>query len=366
MNKKLIFAIILLVSHFSWAQNFQPTAKFGGRIIVDGAWLYSTDTSKVASQSNLGFRQVRLKASGKLHSHWNYVVQFGFIKSKVIYRNVYIENTKIPFFGKIKIGSIVNPYRLDVLNNALNMTFIERSFNDRLSPKWTIGIMIYDELIKHEKLNYAFSFSKDDPKGYVNNLDQDYHVTARLSSVFHRTQHALWHADIALNHRKMPENTWEYTGGVEQFFMNKHFRSSKSIDVNHVNTFNIGLLGIYKRWSFQSEFTHIAVKKQQNDDQLNMVYLQASYFLTPDKKSYAHTLSPLGKTTPSSKRGAWEIGIRSNYIKNTLTNLSELNHTLALNWHIDTQTRLAFNYIHLTQNGKSIGHLLGLRTQIRF
>jgi phosphate-selective porin len=367
MHKKLLF-FFLFFGSLTIAQNLEKMKmQWGGRIIFDAAFYPKKDTSFLGNYKNhLDFRQIRIYSKGKYSDKLNYKLQLGFIKRKLVYRDVYIEFNKINGIGNIRLGSYVNPYRLDVLNGALDMTFIERSFNDRLSPKWTFGMLMHNTLLSNGKLHYALSISNDAPEGFANNVEEKYHITFRLASLAQNNNKGFLLFDAAFNRNTNSENTWKFSSGME-FTMSERFFTIAREDSKYRNTFNVGGLYVKKTWNFQGEYTHVVSKNTvtNNNEHFYLAYGQIGKFITKHQKKFKNHLAPLGNVDLNGK-GAVEVSYRYDYMSFPIANIREVNHSFGISWYHTKYSRFTLNYILANYNSKEIGHLLAFRTHIRF
>lgn len=368
--KQTLYLIFVLIIQQSFSQvEIKHTKKIGGRIIYDAAFYPKVDTNYLEDiNTQHGFRQIRLYSKGRINNLFNYKLQLGFIKGEIIYRDVYLEYNKIPFIGSIKMGSYVNPYRLDVLNSALDMTFIERSFNDRLSPKWTMGIMFHNSILENDKLYYALSISGDTKNGLIDDVEKSMHFTSRLASLLYKKNKSFFLVDASYNYKKNKDKEWVYRAGLEFFMTEKFIATNTFKDIDNTKTFNVGFLAVKNKWSLQGEYTNVNVfKNSLSVEELNLAYGQVGYFLTKDSKKYKNIKSPLGAFVPNNlKKGAWEVAYRYDYLSIDAGNIIEQDHTFGLSWYVNKNLRITTNYILAIQNNKSVANLIGLRTHVRF
>ena len=112
-----------------------------------------------------------------------------------------------------------------------------------------------------------------------------------------------------------------------------------------------------------------------SDPTFDGFYIQASYFLTGEQRNYKTSTGAFDRVRPKENyhygagRGAWEVAARYSQIDLTDDSVSggELKDlTLGLNWYLNPNMRMMWNYIrsHLDDVGDS--DLLLMRLQIDF
>ena len=116
-------------------------------------------------------------------------------------------------------------------------------------------------------------------------------------------------------------------------------------------------------------------------------YLQLSYFLTGEHRVYDTARGAFGRTHPKANfhdggegLGAWEVAIRFDYIDlddGAIRGGKGWNVTFGINWLINPNTTIRFNYIYSQINdiggaapvaGRDDGraHVIGFRIQVDF
>lgn len=112
------------------------------------------------------------------------------------------------------------------------------------------------------------------------------------------------------------------------------------------------LLGIYGPLTFEAEYHHTYVRRK---DAVNLQFrgghAQIGYVLTGESRCYCFADGTLGGIRPTCAWGAWEIVAR--YSSLTLNNKNVFggyggNATVGVNWYVNDNVRLAFNYIRAT------------------
>lgn len=115
-------------------------------------------------------------------------------------------------------------------------------------------------------------------------------------------------------------------------------------------------LGIWGPFMIEGEYYHANVQRvptiTDRDSISNLRFkgwhAQASYILTGETRGYDFATGSLQNPSPASRCGAWEIAARYSYVDLNDRNVrggTEHNVTFGLNWFINDNVKLAFNYI---------------------
>lgn len=119
------------------------------------------------------------------------------------------------------------------------------------------------------------------------------------------------------------------------------------------NHFSGEIAGISGPITLQGEYHHVDVRQfvvpgSSKNLKFHGWHAQAGYVLTGESRSYDFSRGTIGGIKPSNPNGAWELVARYSYV--TLNNKEIFggtghNATAGVNWYINNNVRLAFNYI---------------------
>ena len=186
----------------------------------------------------------------------------------------------------------------------------------------------------------------------------------------------LLHLGISHSFRKPQEQkTFGYSVRPEVHISNKYIKTNVS-DVENINLFNFETALVVNSFSIQSEYSIANVNSSINDETFNSYYVQASYFLTGEKRKYKNSVIGFDRVKPINNfgdngMGALEVALRYSGIDG-MENDKMNNITLGLNWHLNPATRIMANYvISNTENntqfsGKGQFKAFQMRFQIDF
>jgi phosphate-selective porin OprO/OprP len=123
---------------------------------------YDKDTASAADQFEM--RRARLGVKGKFAKHFNYEV-VGNLPGTATLDVAYLDYAKYNE-ASVRIGKFKQPWGLEQLTSSNNIDFMERSYNDQISPAKKLGAMLFGE--PKVGLTYAVSAFQ------MNDTEQDY------------------------------------------------------------------------------------------------------------------------------------------------------------------------------------------------
>ncbi len=381
-----------------------PSVTVNGVFQADSVWFNQPASSR--SQYGLiedgaGFRRARLSAKGSVTDTTNYFMQmdFGFF-GRPTFTDVWVEQTKIPYLGTVRVGQWKQPFSLEVVSSFRYTTFMERSLLfQTFTPFRHIGVGFYNNA---DDLNstWAMSYFRtgQDQFGDSLSIDGGHGMAARLTRL-------AWWCDNGSNYlhlgsgyflnspprdrarfRTLPEIfVGEFAPGgigtsgqaVPGVLNGTPFFADTGViqNVNAVSTYGLEALWVNGPLSWQSEAMAAQVNQTGvRDAILGGAYSQVGYFLTGEHRPYDRKAGAIDRVLPRANFkpgtggwGAWEVAGRWSYVDlnagsfGTPGNPSASgaggimqNLTAGLNWFINPYVRWEFNYIHSWVNGHAI------------
>jgi phosphate-selective porin OprO and OprP len=161
--------------------NGRNSIQLTGRMHLDGRYsnvddfdtkaaeTYDKDSASAADQFEL--RRARLGVKGKLAKHFNYEVVGNFPGTATI-DVAYLDFAKYNE-ASVRIGKFKQPWGLEQLTSSNNIDFMERSYNDQLTPGKKLGLMLFGE----PKAGYTYAgsvFQMNDTKQDYKSEDMSY------------------------------------------------------------------------------------------------------------------------------------------------------------------------------------------------
>lgn len=119
------------------------------------------------------FRRARLSAKGGVTETMNYFFQmdFGF-NGRPTFTDVWVEQTKVPYFGTVRAGQWKQPFSLEVVSSFRYTTFMERSVLFNLfTPFRHIGTGFYD-VNDDQTMTWAASVFRTGQDQFGNSVSQ--------------------------------------------------------------------------------------------------------------------------------------------------------------------------------------------------
>lgn len=354
--------------------------RIGGRIMND--WLWGSADDGIANTygdiiSGNEFRAARLYVEGDIYGNVEFKAQYDFAGGDVDFKDVYIGITDLPF-GTFRIGHLKAGFSLEELTSGKYINFMERSLPNLFAAGREVGFAAIGH-DKGERLTWNFGvFTDADDYGDARSHDDAYLFAGRITLLPWINGKNLLHLGGAFYYRDLPD------GGMFRYSS----RSENHLLARYVDTHSfaadsslaIGLEAAFITGSFHAGGEYMI---QQNaapdygDPEFKGFYAYAGWFLTGETRNYKKSagtwdrnkpLKPFGK---DGGTGAWEVLVRYSRLDLTdaLINGGELNDiTFGLNWYLNNNTRVMFNYIYADRSDIDNGtaNIIQTRFQIDF
>jgi phosphate-selective porin OprO and OprP len=339
--------------------------------------------------------------------------------------------TKIPFIGSVRVGHIKTPQGLegDTSSSSKAMTFMERaSYTDAFYENFATGIWASNNYLDQRLTWEAMAYRQDNP---ATNTAADfgdgsagYSGRVTFLPIYECEGRQLLHLGASGTFRDNERAGNGLVGGrIADFRARPEMRdaigdfgttgipgdSNRLIDTGTFNSNSTSILGtellyILGPFSVQGEYAwarsnsaFVRLANGNNGKALNGPifdggYIQLSYFLTGENRTYDKRLGRLGSTYIASPytpffavrgedghlawgTGAWELAARysrTDLNDKTIRGGKEDGVTLGVNWYLNTNLKVQFEYLHnnrfdtpaLTLPGNV--DALGIRTQFFF
>ena len=346
----LILATVLLSIVFTNAQNTEKEVKFGGRIMYDmAAW----GTEKF-DYTGSEFRRVRLYSSGEMYGTVKYKLQIDFSGGNISFKDVWMELNKLPIQGNLRAGHFKEPLRLEALTSSKYITFMERGLPIAMSPERNTGAMYHTTIGKKLSLQTGV-FRKSDAYGNDKTANNNINITSRVTYLAINNGDRSLHLGIANSKRKSDDKTYSFSSRAENHLGNKLMNVEFNNQVKDINIFAGEIAYVNGSLSLQAEAlqtnvnTDIGQLNTPSDHKIISYYGQVSYFLTGESRSYKSSFSGFGRVNPENNYGengwgAFEVAARFSGI-DMQENGSLEDITIGLNWYLNPNTRIMFNYV---------------------
>ena len=356
--------------------------KMGGRIQYDVMFISQNDSLNAHFDAENGteFRRARLYTSGTIYSNIKFKFQVDFAPGKVILKDVYIQLTKIPVVGNLRVGHMKEPFGMEMLTSSNFITFMERSLTNQFDFDRSLGFMIFNQHFD-KRFSWAAGYFYPDLNRGIYRGDQ-YHFTFRLAGLpIYTTEnkYRVLHLGISYSYQFHNNKELSYKTRPEAHLAPKYL-SLKIDELNTHNSFKGEFALVLGSISFQSEYTISGLKPSSGSSYKKDNYLldaffgTFSWFITGEHKNYNPSKTAFDRLKPKKNfgkggAGAFEVAVRYSSINLNNEDLSggQMNNlTAGLNWYLNPATKFAFNYIYSDVKTLGKANIFQMRFQITF
>jgi len=352
--------------------------KIGGRLQTD--WFWSSEDNAIKSdvgeqEDGVEIRRARLYFSGLIYGNIEYKLQFDFAGGEADLKDAYLGLTDFPL-GKLRMGHFKEPFSLEELTSSKYITFMERALPNIFAPSRNTGFMLHNTA-SDERMTTAIGVfrSTDD---YGENVDDGgYNVTGRVTAlpIYENKGANLLHIGAGYSYRN-PDDSVRYHQRPEAHLAN-YF-----VDTSNFASDQVDLVGLEAAWingplSLQGEYMMAKADRlgSGSDVELDGYYIQASYFLTGEHRNYKTSEAAFSRIKPkenysaSGGSGAWEIKARYSGLDlsdNDITGGELDNISAGLNWYLNPNTKIMWDYVHADKDNVGQADMLMMRLQFEF
>jgi phosphate-selective porin OprO and OprP len=388
-----------------------PSVNVTGQVQVDTLTFNQSERNKLALgdlQNATGFRRSRLGAFGEIFETTEYRVEFDFAgagRPRFLDNWIAIKGLGLPYLQNMIVGHFFEPFSIERYTPNRFITFLERSAVDEFAPARNTGLMLFDHT-EGERVTWAAGLFRSDSNVYGDSVEDrsDWALTTHMTCLAWYDEETdgryLLHLGASYSFRAAGDRVVRFTKRPEnqlQAFEELGFPSF--VDTGPIPAYSHQLLGAEAAWvhgpfSMQAEFVYAPVRSIAGPNlSFNGWYVYGSYFLTGENRSYSPT-SILGRfregifqrITPRTNAfkgnvaagaprgpGAWEVAARWSHIDLNSHGVrgGQLHTlTLGLNWYLNPNTRIQWNYTHPIlredQFGRSYADIFGMRFGFEF
>ena len=364
--------------------------KIGGRIFMDSVNVVDQNNDSVVTGGSgnnyIGFREVRLGATGNAYDFLDYKIELGFEnESKATFKDVFLGIKYVPLLGYVRVGNqYVEDAGSEICNGSTNYTFMEapaptgNQFTARRLGISSRHLFAKDRgrlfmgVFGAKDVSSANHISRDDNQGFMYNARLTYAPVFRqegkciflYGGYYNYTDPS--DADVSANNEVSRPGGWTNTG----------ITSLSPGAFNAASRHKLGFETVYQNGVFCLQ-TDVFLK-QYSDVRGTFVnthedkatyggFVMGRVFLTPgDFRKYSlengcwgapsvrcpFLLFERGKYNVMEGPGAWEVAAYYGLMDNDdfvgANSVAGTDHEigLALNWYWNPQVKWAFNYIH--------------------
>jgi phosphate-selective porin OprO/OprP len=357
--------------------NFQ--LKIGGRLQTD--WLWSSEDKEIKQdvgeqEDGVEFRRARIVFSGLVYDNVEYKMEFDFEGGDADFKDVYLALTDFPL-GTLQMGHFKEPFSLDELTSSKYITFLERGLPNVFAPSRNTGFMLHNAAADERMTTAIGVFRDTDDYGEDSGDDGGYNVTGRITAlpIYEDKGASLLHIGAGYSYRN-PDDSIRFRQRPEAHL------ADYFVDTGSFAGDQADLLGLEAAWvngplSLQGEYMMADADRLGggSDVEFDGYYVQASYFLTGEHRSYKTSEGAFSRVKPKKNYsaaggpGAWEAKARYSELDLSDGDVTggELNNVSAgLNWYLNPNTKIMWDYVHADKDEVGRTDMLMMRLQLEF
>ena len=361
--------------------------KIGGRIYNDWGWMRQdsdvkrhtkADTTTIGGlEDGTEFRSARMYMSGTIYDNIDYKVQFDFAPSTTEFKDVYIGIRDLPV-GYLKIGHFKEPFGLEELTSSRFITFMERSLANAFVPDRNSGFTLSSTAF-NKRATWAAGIFRESAK-YDHGKQQSeggYNLTGRVTALpwYQDDGAKLLHVGVAYSLRD-PKDTEQFKSAPEAHLA-PYFVDTTAFAANRTNLLGLESALVCGQFSLQGEYMRAYVDRSSTTSSptFDGFYVQGSYFLTGEHRNYKTSSGAFDRVKPKENfkygagLGAWEVALRYSQIDlsdNSISGDKLKDITAGLNWYINPNMRIMWNYVRSKLDGVGNSNLALMRFQVDF
>lgn len=344
--------------------------KIGGRFHNDWAWfdqdkdlewLWNPNAQSAFyedTEDGTEMRRARLALSGTIYDNLDFKLQFDFAGGDADFKDVWMAYKGLPGVGTVKAGHFKEPFSLEELVSSNDTTFMERALPNVFAPSRNTGVQIGNNHFD-ERLTWAVGvFRNTDDFGNRSN-DGEYAVTGRVTGLPYYTDEGrkLIHLGASYSTREI-DNTLRIRQRPEVHLSPVRFLDTGTLFVEDMDLLGLEAAAVWGPFSLQGEYMTADVQTRfTGNHNYDGYYAQASYFITGESRPYKKSAGVFTKITPKNNFnvregawGAWEVAARYSVLDLDHDGIpfggEEKNFTIGLNWYLNPNARVMFNYVH--------------------
>jgi phosphate-selective porin OprO/OprP len=337
-------------------------AKVEGRLQNDWMWGRGDDGLDRAFgrvQDGNEFRRARLGVRGTLYERIGFRVEYDFAGGETQFKDAYMEINELGSLGTLRMGHTKEPFSLEEMTPDLFTAFMERALPNVFVPSRNTGFVAFN-CAGNRRMTWAAGVFRDTNNAGDGRTDGGaMSVTGRVTFLpwYDEKGRRLLHLGASYSFRNPVDDSVKYESKPELRLAPRYASTGTIRDVSHVNLFGVESALVNGPWWVQGEYMVNALKREDGGDNpvFSGYYVMGGYFLTGESKPYRTSSGVFDRLKPKSPlkkrggRGAWEAVFRFSSLDLNdagITGGTLRDYTLGLNWYLNPNARIAFNYLH--------------------
>ena len=347
----------------------------GGRIMTDFAFFDADSTFKNSfamgdQTSGAEFRRARIFLAGLFYNTIKFKAQFDFASTsggeEPNFKDVYIQLIKLPVVGNFRVGHFKEPWSLENLTSSKYNMFMERSLMNTFSRGRGLGVALFNHALdKRVTWSTGLFYDTASEAPPVSNFAASpgaVNFSLRVTGLplYQDKGQKLIHLGFSYGVEDQGKaDTVRYRSRPEAHLTSFRPVSTPTFPAESINRYVFELAGVYGPFSLQGEYATVSTSAPVGTPDMDYsgLYVQASYFITGERRPYSTKSGTFSRVTPirnfdgKGGLGAWEVALRySNLDLNDdptgALNGGEMDDiTLGVNWYLNPQSRIMFNYV---------------------
>ncbi len=339
-------------------------------------------------------RRARVYLKGTIYEDFFYKLQYDFAdnlnnENEIDgFRGVYVGMKNIPYIGKITVGQFKEPFSLEELTSSNYITFLERGLPNVFAPGYRWGAAINNSWFD-DRVTFGIGAFRNSTGSGTMSSSNEWNLTTRLTGLpWYEDEDKLVHVGTSYSLRLPSEwrnninnNTLDFDTGPE-LRTRDDFVNTTNFNVNLENRVGFEGAVVYGPLSLQGELIQTWLDKAYDGRGVTPGYAYLygaygfiSYFLTGENRNFNKSSAEFDGITPRNNFslkdgtwGAWELAARYSHLdlnyKDRNINGGILNDiTIGINWYLNPNMRIMFNYVHSNLNG--VGYADGVQTRFQ-
>ncbi len=342
--------------------------QFGGRIQFDAGWFSGDELEDAGLDLSDGseFRRARLFVSGELPDGYFFKAEYDFAGSisdtdnRPAFNDVFLGKKDVFSSVDVTAGHFKEPFGLEQLTSSRFITFMERSVSDALVPSRNDGVMFSDTYGDDQLGTWALGgFRANTDNAGFSSDNGGYALTARATAapVYAEEGAQVVHVGAAYSMRDADDARFR---SRPEAHLLPNFIDTGTLANDDVDLVGLELAGVWGPFSAQAEYV-MASADNGVDADFAGYYVEASWFLTGEHRNYDRSKGAFSRVSPlaygAEGNGAWQVAARFSSLDLDDGGVmgGQLDDiTLGLNWYINPNTRVYFNYILANVDDESV------------
>ena len=361
--------------------------KIGGRLQND-YWFVTNESPGLENElegrllrrdDGTEFRRARINMSGTISDMVIFKWSYDFAGALASFKDAYIGLKDLGPLGTVTVGQQKEPIGLEFAYSSNAATFMERGLPHSLNPERNTGIRFQRTAADEAVYLTGGLYRLTNSQGNSGPLNDGWSAAARASwaPIYEDKGRKLLHLGISGSRREKlsiyAKGSRPSINGMQPYVL------STVTNVDNVTSAGLEAAANLGPLSFQAEYNlNVIERNSGNRADWSGWYAYVSWFLTGEHRPYRRDKGAFAAVTPNTNLtkdggGAWEIAARFSSLDIADENNSTTvgggrlqDITAGLNWYMNYNTRLMFNYVHADLQGIGASDAIAMRLQVFF